>query len=173
MEETDKEYKLPAWRVNEIIYQAVRLLNDMEYYKDDFDYRKMIMKYGIRLKKYSALSPESLEKLQAISISIWKEGLCAVFPNKGTNQTCSLIAYNDSKSASEIMTIIMHEFGHIFLKHTEQCINAETEAFCFATAMVLLLTLESQFHLGKNVIEKKGKKFFLKNFEKQLVKQAC
>ncbi|MDE5614137.1 MAG: hypothetical protein K2I74_05755, partial [Treponemataceae bacterium] len=35
------------------------------------------------------------------------------------------------------------------LKHTEQSMNGEAKAICFATAMFLMLMLEKQGHLAK------------------------
>lgn len=31
-----------------------------------------------------------------------------------------MIAYNDNKSAAEVMQIIFHELAHIMLRHTQQ-----------------------------------------------------
>lgn len=173
MEEDIKEhYELPAWRLNEIICEVVKLLQENNYHKDSFDYRKMIVGQSVKIKKYSDFLPENLQAMQSLSLSFCKDGLCMVFKNSETDRQCKMIAYNDSKSDSEIMTIILHEYGHIHLRHTVQSINAEMEAICFSTAMVMLINMERQFHFGKTVIESRGKDFFLTNFKKGLARKA-
>lgn len=113
-ETTEEEsYVLPSWRVNQIILIAVRFLTDEGYYEDGFDYQKAIQNKGILLKAYSAFKSENLLELQKISLSLWKEGLCLVATDSETQQVCRMIAYNDSKTAAEIMQIIFHEYGHI------------------------------------------------------------
>ena len=59
-------YVLPPWRVNDIILLAIETLSDVDYYRDDFDYKKMIREQGIKIKKFSAFSPENLEKFRKI-----------------------------------------------------------------------------------------------------------
>lgn len=77
-------YVLPPWRVNEIILLVIETLSEREYYKEDFDYKKMISDMGIKLKKFSSFNPENLEKFTQISLSLWNEGVCAVFPDPVT-----------------------------------------------------------------------------------------
>ena len=154
----ENPYVLPSWKVNQIIMSVVTFLSEEGYYKDGFDYKKMISRKGIVLKAYSAFAPENLSELHKLSLSLWNEGLCLVFPNKENGETCRMIAYNDSKNAAEIMQIIFHEFAHIKLRHTEQCPNGEAEAILFSGVATLLMVMEQQFHIGRLIAEQ-GKKF--------------
>ena len=150
-----EKYTLPPWRMNQIIIEVLSVLSEKEYYREDFDYKEMIQAMGIKIKSFSSFSPENLKAFRQISLSLWNEGVCLVFPNEETGDMCRMIAYDDTRSAAEIMQIILHEFAHLHLKHTEQSINGETEAACFAVAMSLMLMLEKQFHIGK-MIQKMG-----------------
>ena len=51
--------KIPTWHVNEIILLVIETLSEQEYYKEDFDYKKMISDMGIKLKKFSPFNPEN------------------------------------------------------------------------------------------------------------------
>lgn len=147
-------YNLPAWRLNEITAIAVKMLCDAKYYVDGFDYRKMITDKGIVIKGYSEFVPENLEKMKSCSKSFWNEGLCLVIPSENKDQKeVKLICYNDSYTHGEELVIILHEYGHISLKHTEQSINGEMEATCFAISMVIMISLEQQFHFARTLAE--------------------
>ena len=114
---------LPPWRVNEIILLVIETLSEREYYKEDFDYKKMISDMGIKLKKFSSFNPENLEKFTQISLSLWNEGVCVVFPDPVTGEQRRMIAYTDKRNASECMHIIFHEFAHIIMRHTQQSMS--------------------------------------------------
>ena len=154
-------YVLPPWRVNDIILLAIETLSDVDYYRDDFDYKKMIREQGIKIKKFSAFSPDNLEKFRKISLSRWEEGICALFPHPVTGEQCRMIAYNENRNFIECMQIVFHEYAHIKLHHTQQSINGEVEATCFALAMTMFLLLEQLFHVGKTVVNAAGKPFLV------------
>jgi len=164
-------YVLPPWRINEIILLAMETLSEQEYYKDDFDYQKMITDMGIKLKKFSSFSPENLEKFTNISLSLWNEGVCLVFPDTESGEQRRMIAYNDKRNASECMQIILHEFGHIKMQHTQQSISGEVEATCFALAMSIFIMLEQQFHVGKTVVNTIGKPFLVQGIKDAISKR--
>lgn len=158
-----QEYILPSWRMNEILLEVVSVLSEEEYYKEGFDYRKMIQGMGIKIKKFSSFAPENLEQFRKISLSLWNEGVCLLFPDKETGGQHRMIAYNDSHSAAETMQIILHEFAHIRLRHTQQSINGEVEATCFSIAMSLMFMLEEKLHIGMKTVQIGGKDFLLKS----------
>lgn len=160
-----KPYVLPPWRMNEIIILAAETLSEQEYYKDNFDYKKMVLGMGIKLRKYSSFSPENLEKFTEISLSLWNEGVCLVFPDEETGEQNRMIAYNDKKSSSECMHIIFHELAHIIMRHTQQSINGEVEATCFALVMSVFIMIEEKFHLGQKLIRTTGKPLFMKGIK--------
>lgn len=139
-EKAHKEsYTLPSWRVFEIIKTALLVLKRFDFRKPGFDYMEIFKKEGIKIKKYSAISPENMEEFKKISLSGWDEGMCLVFP--ANNQTCKMIAYNDEVDEQRKMYILFHEHGHIVLKHTEQSVNGEHEAICYASALTVILQI--------------------------------
>lgn len=166
-----RKYILPSWRLNEILIEVASVLSEEEYYKEGFDYRKMIQDMGIKIKKFSSFAPENLEQFRKISLSLWNEGVCILFPDKETGGQHRMIAYNDSRSAAETMQIILHEFAHIRLRHTQQSINGEVEAACFSAAMSLMFMLEEQFHIGMKTAQIAGKDFLLKSVRACIAKK--
>ena len=72
-----------------------------------------------------------------------------------------MIAYNENRNSIECMQIVFHEYAHIKLQHTQQSINGEVEATCFALAMTMFLLLEQLFHVGKTVVNAAGKPFLV------------
>lgn len=161
----EKPYVLPPWRMSQILLEVLSVLDEEEYYEDGFDYKKMIRGKGIKLKGFSSFAPKNLAEFRGISISLWTEGLCLVFPDEDTGKTCRMIAYNDSLTAGETMQIILHEFAHIRLGHTEQSVNGEVEATCFAITMSLMLLLEERFHIGKALAQRGGRNAFLQGIK--------
>ena len=121
-----------------------------------FDYKKMISDKGIVIKKYSSFKKENLMTLYDTSLSLWKEGLCLVFPDAVSGKICRMIAYNDKKSAAEIMQIIFHEYAHMLFRHTQQSAHGEAEANCFAIIATFILLLEKQFHIGRIIAQGGG-----------------
>lgn len=154
---------LPSWRMKEIVDTAFNVMIKEGFMSPDFDYKKMILDDEIRLKPYSQFSTGHLAKMQKLSLSYWNEGLCVIFPDETNGGQCKLIAYNDSKTEEQIMMIIFHEYAHITLKHTEQCIHGELEATCFASAMVLILLF------GKIFSGKANLDIFLQGIKKEAV----
>lgn len=169
--EDGKPYVLPPWRVNDIILLAIETLSDVNYYDDDFDYKKMIREQGIKLKKFSSFTPENLEDFRKVSLSRWEEGVCVIFPNPGTGEQCRMIAYNEKHNSIECMQIVFHEFAHIKLHHTQQSINGEVEATCFALAMTMFLLLEKLFHVGKTVVNTVGKPYLVQGIKDVIKKK--
>lgn len=167
----EEPYVLPSWRVNEIILIAVRFLTDEGYYEDGFDYQKAIQNKGILLKAYSSFKPENLLEMYKISMSLWKEGLCLVATDEGSQQVCRMIAYNDSKNAAEIMQIIFHEYAHILFGHTEQCPNAEAEAILFSAIATFLMITEQQFHIGQLIAKDGGTERFFEGIRSGLMEK--
>lgn len=55
-----QEYILPPWRMNEIVLEVISVLTEEEYYKEGFDYRKMIQGMGIKIKKFSSFARKTL-----------------------------------------------------------------------------------------------------------------
>lgn len=169
--EDGKPYVLPPWRVNDIILLAIQTLSDVDYYNDDFDYKKMIREQGIKLKKFSCFAPENLEEFRKISLSRWEEGVCVIFPDPVTGEQRRMIAYNDSHNDAECMQIVFHEFAHIKLHHTQQSINGEVEATCFALAMSMFVILEKIFHVGKTVVNTVGKPYLVQGIKDVIKKK--
>ena len=154
----EKPYTLPSWRVSEIILIAVKFLSDQGYWDDSFDYQKAVIGEGIVIKAYSAFKRENLAELQKVSLSLWDEGLCLVATDKETGKVCRMIAYNDDRTAAEIMQIIFHEFAHIKFGHTEQSQHGEAEAILFSAITVFLMIAEQQFHIGRLIARDGGAK---------------
>ena len=94
-------------------------------------------------------------------MSRWEEGICALFPHPVTGEQCRMIAYNENRNSIECMQIVFHEYAHIKLQHTQQSINGEVEATCFALAMTMFLLLEQLFHVGRTVVNAAGKPFLV------------
>ena len=159
---------LPPWRLNEIILLAFEILNAEEYYKDGFDFKEMITSKGIRLKKFSDFAPKNIARLRELSLSFWNEGLCIAFPDPVTGEQCRMIAYNEKLPDSERMQVILHEFGHLMMRHTQQSINGEVEATCFALAMTLLVVMEKVFHAGRNAVRQGGRPFLVQGMRDAL-----
>lgn len=157
----EKSYELPAWRMYEIIQLAVETLCASDYYSEKFDYKKMIRGAGVKIKKFSSFTPESLAKIRNISVSRWKNGVCLIFKDHETGEEGRMIAYDDALEEKEVLFIILHEFGHIKLMHTQQSIHGEIEANCFATAMLVFILTERQFHFGNEIVKREGKKFLV------------
>ncbi|MGN0728752.1 hypothetical protein [Treponema sp.] len=164
-------YTLPSWRVTEIILLAIQFLSDEEYWKDDFDYQKVISDEGIMLKAYSLFKENNLLELQKISLSLWNEGLCLVDTDKETNRVCRMIAYNDTKNAVEIMQIILHEYAHILFGHTEQSMHGEAEAILFSAITTFMIIAEQQFHFVKLIAKENDKKRFFDGMKQGFMKQ--
>lgn len=85
--------------------------------------------------------------------------------------TCRMIAYNDNKSAAEVMQIIFHELAHIMLRHTQQSNLGEMEATLFSGVAMLLMVLEQQFHIGR-MLQKRATRQCSKAFRKALCKSS-
>lgn len=123
---------LPVWRCNEIMNIAKKyvelILNNTDEF---FNVEKFLKDNGAILIPYSAFNMEEIKKLYTIKKSFWQHGLCysTVF-NDGSGQYC--IFYNDRLDSQSKMVVLLHEFGHMVLKHTEHCDLAEKEAFYFA-----------------------------------------
>ena len=97
--------------------------------------------------------------------------MCLVDTDSETQQVCRMIAYNDSKTAAEIMQIIFHEYGHILFRHTEQCPNAEAEAILFSAIATFLMIAEQQFHIGQLVAKDGGKERFFEGIKAGLMEK--
>ena len=130
----------------------------------------MIRRKGIVLKAYSTFKSENLLELQKVSVGLWDEGLCLIFPDPQTGTSCRMIAYNDKKNAAEIMQIIFHELAHIMLRHTQQSNLGEMEATLFSGVAMLLMILEQQFHIGRTIAEKSDKEL-LKGIQEGLMQK--
>lgn len=141
----DSAYALPPWRIDEIEVLAMETLKTGGYFDYGFDYRKMITDTGIRIKKFSSFKPENLAEFSRASLSLWNDGVCLVIPRTEECGPKKMIAYNDTLSDAQVMYILLHEFAHILLKHTQQSINGESEAACFAVAMKILIEIRSAF----------------------------
>lgn len=161
------KHVIPAWRINQIIRIAMKMILDAGLLDSDFDLETMIKKNAIRIKKFSDFNPENLSKLKKLSLSFRADGLCLIFPDEQTGNQCKLISYDDEKSEEEIATIILHEFGHIVLKHTEQSIIGEMEAICFVSVIICLIELNKQLHIGQILEAQSLKDVFLQNLRKE------
>lgn len=136
---------LPPWRRQEIVQIAMQEFANMEQSEDA---KKYITRTGIRVKGYSAFTPENLNHIRTeISSSFWKEGLLFQKPDSETGKLCRMIIYNDTYNEAIQLYIILHEYGHAVLKHTEQCVIAEQEALCFSITMIVLLGLDKVLSL--------------------------
>lgn len=140
--EQPKPYKLPSWRVQELVTDATGFLYLHDCNKKGFDVKKMVKSYGIVIKPYSAFSPENLDKLRKESLSSRIGGLALRTYYPEEEKWCCLIAYDDTNPEIDETEILLHEFSHIYLKHTQQSLHAEHEAICFTTALLTILFLE-------------------------------
>lgn len=168
----EKPYTLPSWRVNQIILIAVRFLNEAGYWKEGFDYQKVIRDRGIVIKAYSAFKSENLAELRKLSLSLWDEGLCLVATDKETQGVCRMIAYNDAKTAAEIMQIIFHEYAHIKFGHTEQSQHGEAEAILFSAMATFLMIAEQRFHIGRLIATEGGDERFFNGMKASLMEKS-
>ena len=166
-----KPYVLPLWRINEIILIVMDTLGKADYDSDSFDYTKMIKNEGIKLRKFSSFTSENLEAFRKISLSLWTEGVCTIFPDPITGEKRCMIAYRDNENISECMHIIFHEFAHIKLHHTQQSINGEVEATCFSLAMTLFILMGQVLNEGKTTLKNKGKPYLMQGIKTALKKK--
>ncbi len=158
LKEEHKDFALPSWRIIQIVTIALDILVEEDFFSNEFDYMEMIRRKGIRIKPYSTFSPENLRKLSKMSLSFWQEGLCLVNNDEKQGQ-CMMIAYNDNNPDDIKMLIIMHEFAHIVLKHTQQCEQGEAEALCFASVMMTAFSFEPSLNTGSGSGKAGGKSF--------------
>lgn len=113
---------------------------------DKFNLFSMLKRKDIKIIKMSNFCEENLKKLEKICLSFRSEGFCFI-----ENTQFKLIAYNDKLNKIEQEMILLHEYAHIHLKHTQQCQLAELEATCFASIFYLLMTFENDSkNFGKN-----------------------
>ena len=171
-EQSETHYMLPNWRINEIILIAARFLIDEGYSENTFDYKKVISSKGIIIKGYSTFNPDNLKELHKVSLSLWNEGLCLVFPDRENGNTCCMIAFNDNKNVTEeIMKIILHEFAHIKLHHTEQSPNAEAEAILFSEAVFFLMLPENGQRIKLKLALSERRKRLFEGIKARLIKK--
>ncbi len=163
-----KKYTLPPWRINEIILLAIETLSAYEYYKPDFDYKKMVRSHGIKVRGFSKFTKENLEGFRKRSISSWREGVCCVFWDPESKERKAIIAYDDKAPESEQMQIVFHEFGHVIMGHTEQSLNGELEANAFSLAMTLFIIAERATHADQRATEIEGTPFVAKGIKSVL-----
>ena len=137
---------------------------------------------GYKLIKYSE---KYNEEDMAVVVEAFPNGFN--YYDKGVR----IIEYNDNYSIERIRTTILHEIGHIELKHTKKCLLAETEAEWFAAYIIApppLVDLydiedildvsarfntscECGFHCMRRYQTWKRYTIFKKDYERQLVKQ--
>ncbi len=168
-----KAYNLPFWRGLEISRLALATLTENEFYKNDFDYKKMIEDMGIKIKKFSLFTPKNLKAFKAASLSLWDQGVCLVFPDPKTGEQKRMIAYDDRQSSSDCMQTILHEFGHILMRHTQQSMNGEKEAICFSVLMMLYINMAKRIHIRKKIAMSKKKPFFPQLIRKAMQKKEA
>ena len=77
----DETYVLPVWKINQIIVNTISFLSQEGYYKEGFDYKNIISKKGIVIKAYSDFNQKNLNELRKVSLSLWNDGLCLIFPD--------------------------------------------------------------------------------------------
>lgn len=107
---------------------------------------KIITGLGISLYKYSDLPEAKIKKCLQISND--------AFTIQGT------IFFNDKFPHEERQRFsLMHEVGHIVLKHTGDCINNEKEADYFASHILAPRSLI--WHLGRNTVKDIYNTFFV------------
>lgn len=152
----DKVYVLPSWRVSEIGKLLLKHLIEEGFYKDDFNYFKMIKRHGIELLKFSNMKKENREKCSVLLENYKSDGFYYADSDSNGN-ICKMIFYDDNKSDMEVMRILMHEYGHVVLNHTQQCPNGETEADFSSLFICFLLCMEKKFHIAKKIVERYGK----------------
>ena len=56
-----------------------------------------------------------------------------------------MVAYDDNVREETHCFVILHEYGHIDLGHTQQSAVGEAEAICYATAAIVFLMLRKFF----------------------------
>ena len=122
--------KLPVYCYDEIINECVNVFVKHDIRNIPIDCFEIANKMGIRLKPYSTLSEESLNKAMSISV----DGFVIIKP-EGVQPFITLqryIFYNDDMPPKRVKFTIMHELGHIVLNHSEGSDLAEAEANLFA-----------------------------------------
>lgn len=139
------EFVLAPWRSQEIIKKAVFGLIEAGAIEEDFSVSKMLADKGIRLKAFSEFKKENLESLRKISVSFRNDGLCLNCPDDDNDGRCRMVAYDDSVREETHCFVILHEYGHIDLGHTQQSAVGEAEAICYATAAIVFLMLRKFF----------------------------
>ena len=144
-------YRLPSWRILELLDMASQLLCQHKYYEENFDYKKMITSMGIHIKPYSNFTPENLEKLRQETLGMRLGGMALRDYDPQQKKWCCLVAYDDQDQSLNEMEIILHEFAHIYLGHTQQSAHAESEAICFSVAILGLLCIEKITPVGKYI----------------------
>ncbi|MBQ0050670.1 MAG: hypothetical protein KBT11_01235 [Treponema sp.] len=132
------QYLLPSWRFKQISELATRIFIEEEFFRKDFDTVRMLESKDINVLKYSKFSEANLKKMQKFNVSFWKEGLCLVQSDSDGKHKLKMIAYDDTKDDIHKFIILMHEFSHIILEHSQQSVNGEAEANVFTTAMLML-----------------------------------
>ena len=73
-------------------------------------------------------------------------------------------------SIPETMKIILHEFAHIKLHHTEQSPNAEAEAMLFSEAVLFLMIPEKENRKKLKVALSERKKRLFERIKARLIK---
>lgn len=148
------KYNLPTWRIEEIISAVLQHLLDERFYENDFDVIKMIEKNGIVLKPYSEFNKTQIKKLEELV----KKG---VFYSTFTEE--KFICYNNNLDTLGQLFTILHEYGHFYLRHTQQSENGEFEANYFALSMIIFLCIEERFHLFKKSTKDDFKNIMYRN----------
>lgn len=87
----------------------------------------ILTKLGIAVIRYSELPYRDILKATAIS----EDGFCGEINSK------KIVFYNDSAAVNRMRFTLMHELGHIVLRHQNCSKQSETEANFFATNMLL------------------------------------
>lgn len=128
-----QKINLPVWRCKEIQTIALPYMKKIMQTSDTVPSSlitvcEIIAEERITVIPYSALTLEEIQKLQKFNLSFWQDGMCLIHSNQ--NSSCTrYIYFNDHQDNATQCLTIFHELSHIILGHTQQCLNAEAEAF--------------------------------------------
>lgn len=120
--------KLIKNRYDVIEESAVKLFMKLNISKIPIDPFEIVEALGIKLETYSQLTELTYEQKMLIS----KDGFCYEKELSSTESQW-IIAYNENMPSARVRFTIMHEIGHIILKHSEHSELADSEANYFAS----------------------------------------
>lgn len=134
------QIKIPGWRYDQISEAVLAMYERSGANVMPLPILDIIHGLGYSIAPYRALGPLIYEPLMKAS----PDALFLQFGNSST----PIILFNDRQQPKRINFSIMHEVGHIELKHYEHCGLAEKEANYFASVALCPLDLLEHYGIG-------------------------